>query len=472
MPLLPIDINGALFSNVKDVSRNVLAESRRDVLKDFSGSTYQRPGLVEFSSGMQGGCDGNFYWRSKDRVYSVFGGALYSIDQNGVNTQVASSVGLFNIGTPVVIKEASRPTRKLFMANGGRIVEFDGTTAQYLTDPEAPTQVTHPAILDTYLIANNLLEPERVEYSEVADPTSWIGEFVSAEGEPDSLRAIEVGWREITLFGESTIEHWYNDGVSPFSRLEGSMIQLGTLSPYSIVQADNGWFFLDSSRRIMKILGRQPQIISQPVNDVFGSIVDVSDAQGETITQNGCSLYLIRVGDRTLAFDYALNEWVSEWGNFSVAQDKYTRFIGQHFINVEPWNLTLCGDYTGDKLYSLDFDATQDNGEILRPAWRTGQIDHSTGVEKRSNELKIRLQRGDGTPGGEEPVMYVRWRDNGSKVWSNYREIHLGFTGDNDMYRSIFMLGSYRARQYEFSCTENVPITMVSVQEDVQLLSR
>jgi hypothetical protein len=474
MPYVPIDINAPLFTNLKDPSRDVLSSLRRDVLKDLAGSTYQRPGLVQFATGLgSAGCKANYYWRDKDLLYSVFGRTLYSISESGTVTQIASSVNLFaNNNNPVIIVEASQPTRKLFMANGGRIIEFDGTTAQYIADVDAPTQVTHPAILDTYLLGNNLAFPERVEYSEVADPTNWQGEFISAEGKPDKLKAVHVAFREITLFGEETVEHWYNDGASPFSRIDGATLEIGTLSPYSIVQADNGFFMLDQFKRVVKIAGRQVQVLSQPIDDILGAFTgtDIDLATGEVITQNGVGLYLLRIGTKTLVFDYVAQEWVSEWNKYNTGFARYDRFRGTFFEHVTPWGITLCGDYSTGTLYKLDFDTQQDTGGILRPAWRTGHLTHGTGNEKRSNALRVRLKRGEGTPGGQEPILFVRWRDNGEQTWQNPREMLLGFTGDSNMVREEYMLGSYRSREYEFFCSENVPIAIAEVQEDVQEL--
>lgn len=474
MTFLPIDINAPLFTNVKDVSREVFAELRRDVLKDLAGTTYTRPGLISFATGFgAGGCRGNYYWEDKDLVYTVFNRSLYSVTQAGAISLIASSVNLFEDNTrQVIIREGSQPTRKLYMANGGPIIEFNGTTAAHLTDGDAPTQVTHVAILDTYLLANDLADPEKMKYSDTGTPEVWLGEFISAEGDPDKLIAIHIAFREIGLFGTAVLESWYNNAVDPFARIDGAMIEVGTLSPYSIVKADNGYFLLDKSKQIIRILGRQRIIESLPINNLLSAVADVSDAQGEHITQNGLALYTIRVGDRTFVFDYSIKEWVSEWGKYNSKTGQYDRFQGQHFINVEPWGVTLCGDYNGTTLYKLDFNSIEgvDRGGSLRPEWTTGHITHGTGNEKRSNVLRIRLKRGEGSPGVNEPVMYVKWRDDGSKVWSNPREIKLGFTGDKDMFRELYMLGTYTSRQWNFSCSANVPIAIAKIEEDVEKL--
>jgi hypothetical protein len=472
----PIDINPPLFSNLKDVSKTVVGAERHDVIKDLAGTTYGRPGLLTWVDGYGSlGCDGNYYWRHNDFLISIFDGDIYKTDVDGVKTLIESD--LLEVGTPVTFAESSIPSHKLYMANGGKIIETDGSTAAALTDPDAPTRVTHVAILDTYLLANNLDEPDRLEYSEVGTPGSWAGEYVSAEGNPDKIKAVKVAWREIGIFGESTLENWYDDGSSPFSRIDGAMVEVGTVSPYSIKKANNSYYLLDTNKRIYRISGRQPIVVSQPVDDILGNVGDVSDAIGEVINQGGLTLYAVRVGERMIVYDFVRDEFVGEWNYFNdttvgfvQATMIHERFRAQHFVNIDAWGFTVCGDYTTGKLYKFDPDTRQDFGSIIKSLWITGWIDHGLGVEKRSNQLRIKLKRGTGNPNNVEPELLVRWRDNGSKVWSNYRKIPLGFTGEDIFYQTINMLGSYRSRQYELSCTENVGIAIAGAEEDIEAL--
>lgn len=230
---------------------------------------------------------------------------------------------------------------------------------------------------------------------------------------------------------------------------------------------------LTTGRRLARIVGRQPIILSQPIDDILSESAAVTNAQGDLLTLKGNTLYLLTINNRTFVYDYAAQEWVGEWGYWNKETAAYDQFKGMNFINVKEWGLTLCADKTTGTIYKFDFDTYQDDGDEIRSSVVTGNIDHKTGREKRSSELRLKLKRGKVSKTSVDdidPKMLVRWRDNGSKVWSNYREVSLGSSDVDGFYYSLFQLGSYRSRQYEFVCSDNTPFSIVEADEDVDLL--
>lgn len=482
MAFRKINVNAPFFSNMEDESRSgVVSEERRDVIKDTLGSTIRRPGLLKFGAGVIPSIDGQFYWENRDLVYLVAGGDLYSLNKLGQVSLIGSD--LFEIGEYVTWAESADftlvtpgATRKLFAVNGGQIVEYDGATAQKLQDADAPSKVSHIIMFDSYLLANNLANArfdESIFFSKVADPISWEGAFFSAENKSDKITAMHIGWDEIALFGSKSIENYYNDGITPFVPIPGGNVESGTLSPWTIKLAGNSYIYLDTGRKLIRLAGRQPVEVSQAIDNLLDGDVDYLNAEGEVFTLRSHKIYLLTINDRTFAFDYEKNEWVGEWGSWNKATAKYDKFPARNIINVKQWGMTLCTDKKSGAIYKLDFDTYQDDGQEIRSAVVTGNIDHGTGREKRSNELRVRLKRGQVQRTSMEqiqPKMLVRWRDNGSKKWNNYRELMLGFQGDTEFYYSIYQLGSYRARQYEFIVTDDTPFSLIEVEEDVDLL--
>lgn len=466
---------------MEDESRSsVVSAERRDVIKDTLGTTIRRPGLSVFSD-LPATIDGMYYWEHKDLVYLVSGKNLYSMDKRGNTALVGSDI--FGEGMHVTWAESADLTlitpgavRKIFAANGENIVEYDGITAQKLQDADAPANVSHIIMFDSYLLANDIATPkfdESILYSKVADPISWEGAFFSAENKSDPINAMHKGWDEIALFGSRSIENDYNDGTTPFLPIPGGNIESGTLSPWTIKLAGNSYIYLDSGRKVIRLTGRQPVEVSQAIDNLLDGDVDYENAEGEVFTLGSRKIYLLTINSRSFAFDYEKNEWVGEWGSWDEPTATYNQFQARNILNVKQWGVTLCTDKINGNIYKLDFDTYRDNGQEIRSAVITGNIDHGTGREKRSNELKVRLKRGQVskvTIDDVEPVMLVRWRDNGLKVWSNYRQIPLGFQGETEFYYSIYQLGSYRARQYEFVVTDDTPFSLVEVEEDVELL--
>jgi len=136
--------------------------------------------------------------------------------------------------------------------------------------------------------------------------------------------------------------------------------------------------------------------------------------------------------------------------------------------------MILCTDKTQGIIYKLDFDSYRDDGDEIRSSIITGWYGHGTTRGKRVNELKLRIKRGtvDKTTKTQvEPKMLVRWADDGSEVFSNWRDVFLGFKGDTEFNYSLYQMGSYdHDRRYEFLCTDNTPFSIVQAEEDVELL--
>lgn len=69
----------------------------------------------------------------------------------------------------------------------------------------------------------------------------------------------------------------------------------------------------------------------------------------------------------------------------------------------------------------------------------------------------------------QDPIMLVRWRSDGNGKWSKFREISLGQPGDSKIVKRILGLGRYKTRQYEIIFFGDVPISLMSAEEDVRL---
>jgi hypothetical protein len=470
MPFNKIQINAPLYQNVDDSELSETSPERRDVFRDETGTTVRRPGLSEFTdTGFSNPIDGMYYWEEKDRLFVVTNGKLLSVHENGAVTTIASDV--LNVGTRAIFDEAINPTRKLFVVNGSKIVQSDGATAAVLSDANAPTTATHLSVFDTYLLAN---EPtaQKVHFSEVGTPESWGAEFFVAEERSDNVVAISHGWGEVACFGTQTVENFYDDGVTPFVPIAGASIETGVSARYSIKLIDNSWFILNEERRLVRIIGRQPQVKSIPVDRIISGLSTVADAIGDHLTVGGRTFYVLTfpAANKTLVYDYARDEWAGEWGYWE--NNEYGRWRGNCCLYIPKWNKHLVGDYENGKIYEISPDVYQDDGNIIRSMWRTGNIDHGTSMKKRSLELRIRARRGLGDINSVAPTLMIRWRDDGNKAWGNTRNLNMGLAGDTEFYIRLHRLGAYRSRQYEISCTDNIPIGIVSVEENIEQAGR
>ena len=468
--LVQLPVNTPVWSNVDEDNVTDYSATRKNVYLDDMGATVRRPGLVEMADLGTGSIDGIYYWPHKNKAYIVSNSNLYSMDEAGNITTIET--GLFEVGNRVVWGQAIYPTRKIFGTNKGKMVEYDGVTAQQFTDANFPTKVSHLGVIDTYLVCNEV-NTGQMHHSTVGQPTVSTGEYITAESNPDNIQALGIGWQEIILLGERSCEFAYNDGSTPFVPLDGANIEYGTPAPYSLILVDNSWFYLSHERRIVRLNGRQPQALSVPVDRIISGLTSVSDCIADHLIIGGRTfiLFTFPSADKTLVFDYARQRWCGEWTYWDVMTATNKRFRANVIHYVDRWNTHLVGDYVNGKIYKFDTDTYQDDGDAIRSVWRTGHITHKTGNPKVSNEIRARLKRGKGPVGSTEPVLNVRWRDDGKDAWSNYRELKLGYSGDSNFFKSTYCLGQYTSRQYEFSISDNVPLSLVDVWEDVEVVN-
>ena len=103
----------------------------------------------------------------------------------------------------------------------------------------------------------------------------------------------------------------------------------------------------------------------------------------------------------------------------------------------------------------------------------SGNIDHGTSYTKRTKSINISVRRGAETIGDDTPKMLIRWQDNNSNNWTDYREYNLGFIGDTDTVITIRGgLGMYRRRQYEIRVTGDIPFSILDMEEEFDVLRR
>src|SRR4029078_9254693 len=71
-------------------------------------------------------------------------------------------------------------------------------------------------------------------------------DFASAEVQPDNVLATINQQENLLIFGQKTIETWFDSGAAnfPFQRVDGATIQCGCAAAKTPVKEDNAVFFL------------------------------------------------------------------------------------------------------------------------------------------------------------------------------------------------------------------------------------
>jgi len=482
MPTVKIPIVNGEYTNVDKTALNDDAFELYDSYVDEKGANNRRPSIntkLNLSQPSYQGIRGIFHWATQDKLYGVWPTAFTVMSRSAsalsLDTTVTAvdTTGTFNVTTPksYIVDDATN----LFFSTGTKIVKYVQSTGLLTfldtVDAQAPVTASHIAGLDGYLIAN-AANSNRFYFSEVADFNTWSAlDFASASGNSDYILALHVFRRELYLFGQETTEIWENDGVSPFIRIPGGYIETGISAPHSVVQNDEGIFWLSSRRRIVKYNGSNLEVVSTPYDSLIGKMSDVSDATSDRMVVSGKEFLLFHfpAGNVTLVWNVTNGTW-SKWGKYDSTAGSYDRFNAHRYVDIPSWNMRLMGSLDGAKIYSVSDTLYQDDSTDIRSLRTTGHINYGTTQEKQSQEIRLTLRRGDAAvTTTTSPKLMLRWRDN-NRYWSQEKQIDLGLTGETDIVARLTRTGIYRTRQYQISCTENVPYVLVDAEEDIEVL--
>lgn len=473
-----IPIQGGAYKNIDEASLSQVGPMLIDGYVDELGNTNKRPGLSQFVDlGLSSAVEGLYWWDYNQSVIAVCHGNIYEIKyKDGITatTNITGSKKLLSNARPTFASAGAT----VAMANGGRIQTYTGSgLTTEIQDADAPTLVTHVAYLDQYILSN-IVGTGRFGWSSYNpatsawDPTYWEAlSFASAMSRPDNLLALFVGWREILLVGSESIERWYNDGTTPFSRYSDGSIEGGSSAVDTVRLVDNTWVYLDHSRRLVRLEGNFPKVVSTPFDKMIQEFSRVDDARSDVIEVDGKTFYVMHfpTPDKTLVWNYALNDW-SEWAYYNTVSGDYERWVGNCHCYAKAWGFHLVGDRRTGKIYKMSSAYYDDAGEVIRTARRTGHVTQGTMKWKLSKAISVRMKRGQGNDTVTDPKLMVRWRNENSNNWSLERQMSLGKIGETEFIAYLNRLGRYRARQYEFSHTDQTELVLVEAEEELEVL--
>jgi len=518
-----IPIKTPIYQNIDEMALSQMNAALIDGYMDESGNTHRRPGLTLWNNlGTGAKVDGLYWWKKQNYLIAVSGGKIFKVPTLGGAVTEITGDTLVSGARPMFTEDGTY----VFMANGGKITHYnnDGTTTA-MADADAPILVTHLGFHDQYLLCNNV-GTGQMHYSDAGNSLSWSAlSFVTIESDPDTLIALSIAWREILCLGKDSAEIWWDDGSTPFSRLGGAYTERGCSAPYSLCFFDNTWHWLDHTRRLVKIEGRTPVVVSTPFDKVIQGLSSISDTLGDLCEINGRTFYVLSfpTAGKTFIYDYALKNWF-EWCYWNSATATYDRWLGNCVCYAKDWNTWLVGSRVDGKIYTMSPTIYTDDGNPIRTLRRTAHVDYGTMARKRSNSVSLRLKRGTGLPSGSPsevtgtdtniytcirnhtsssstkpitgsnwafywkqaglvggawadatsysaniPYMIVRWKDNNKNSWSNEHTIDLGKSGETELIAKLKRLGIYTTRQWEFILSDAVPLILCDAEEDLEL---
>jgi hypothetical protein len=407
----------------------------------------------------------------RDVLYVIVGSAVYSVTLAGA----ATSLGAITTATGNV-----------FMAdNGTQIMIVDGTVNGHYIEAGALNNITDtdfPAadsvtFQDGYFIITEL-NTGRIWKSALYNANAWDAlDYATAEAKPDYAKRVISTMRELWIFGETTIEPYYNSGNTdfPFERIQGSTLPVGIASAASIVDIAGTFFWLSNKGIVLKNSGYNATPISTPAIDYqISTYTTIDNAIGYTFTAEGHMFYVLAFPTHNITWLYDLTTGVwSEWQSY---YNKDPAILwGRHRSNccVRFGNKEIVGDYENGNLYILNMSTYTDNGQYIRHI-RTGQCLAKDLTNVVYHQFAIDFEAGVGLiegVQGENPLAALEWSNDGGHTWSNAYTTSIGEIGEYGRRAIWNKLGAGRSRIFRVTISDPVKIAIHGAYAEVEALT-
>ena len=363
-------------------------------------------GSTLFSSPAVGEVRGGIAYN--DLVYFVVGNTFYEINSSGTATSrgtLNSSSGRVSLAHNGVRTSGNQ---QIMIVDGtdGYVYDNSTSTLSQITDDDFVSGVTL-AFVDGYFIFNENSGSGRFWLTNLYDGTNITDtDFSTAEGWPDKIQSIIADNRELFLFGEESLEVWYNSGDldNTFQRYQGGFKQHGCMAPFSPARFDNGIIWLSRNDRganqvVALSEGYQPSVVSTPeVNYQISTYANTQDAFGYSYQHEGHEFYVLTfpTPNKTWVFDASTREW-HQRSHVISSIDSRERYN----CHVYAMGRHLFGDYLNGNIYELDGSIGTFNSERVHRQRTTIPV---TDEENRTRLMRMQLDMEEGIGSADTPV--------------------------------------------------------------------
>ena len=303
--------------------------------------------------------------------------------------------------------------------------------------------------------------------------------YIQASAKPDPIVAMADNTNEVFAFGSETIQVYapaslHVDQNDPTNTLDFDLsrtMNLGTVSPYSIVSMDDMFAVLDRQRRFVVTDGRTYNDISRNISQVIRDMANVTDAWSFRMRfgRFDCLVWMFPTDGYGLIWDAQSSNW-AEWRAWSEGSENV------HITSAFNWseqNAFLVGLDDGS-IAQLDDAATTDLEHPIKVEIQSGFTTHGTMAQKASKTVMLQFKRTrDPLPaptGGSLSAsghVRVSIRDT-QGPWKVIRDVQL--SDDRMPVLTIRSLGVYRTRQWKLEYTGQDELQLVSAQEEFEIL--
>ncbi len=466
--LIPINLTGGSYQSrsrplSSQVTKNFYPELQDDPFVKDKYVLMPFPGYKLFGS--SAGLDRGML-EHKGVLYKISGTNFYSVASNGTHTVKGTVSGsgqcvLTGMGDNVLIA-----------TDAGLVYQYDGTAVTQITDSdlETPVSVAH---LNNQAIYDG--DNGRFCTSSVGDATVIDGlDYAAAESNADDIVRVYTFNQRLFLFGEKTIEPWFNSGVGrpPFDKIEGGIITKGLAARMSVANNDSYMYFFADDRRVYRISQVRD---AQPVSNIalsheFEGYSTVSDAIAFCFTIEGQNFYHLSFPTEDKTWCYS--ESVGQWFELSRSSTNGRDLANSH---AYAYGKNLVADYRNSNIYEWDVNTYDENGLPMTRERASGVLHGglagAPGKELELNRFELILETGVGLVSGQgsDPVIMLQMSLDGGRTFGTEQWAKIGKSADFLQNVEWFGLGRFKEAIFKIKTSDPVTYSIHSANADIEV---
>ena len=354
----------------------------------------------------------------------------------------------------------------LAIVSGGALYIYDGTTLTpqlYFDDNYSPLLSFSGVCVLYNIFLYPVIGSDQFFFSSVGNPAAInAANFSTAQTAPDEILYMSVLAEEVYIFGQTSVEIWNFTGElnAPFALSQGRTYARGCAAGASVKKLDNALFWIGDDYVVYRTTQVPSRISTSFIEDRLRKAgTNFSQMTSFTMNIEGHVQYVINLPsiNESYAYDCQTNEW-SRWGSQTGLDYDPGMFMGA--VTAGQGESVYVGSAHDGRIWIFDTQNHTDDGVHIQvivsgALWTIG------GVEKNTN-VSLHCVRGIATPNTPDPIVEMRYSDDGGRTFSSWMRGHLGRVGDYNYKATWRALGIIRqpGRLWEFMVADSVNVTI------------
>jgi len=456
-----------LVSNVRNV--NAYVEEQGSDGKSAL-PVYVVPGLTRWDNASFDGAIRGAQKNGASALYAVLGNEVVKFTGDGAGSKIGGLIGSGKVFT--AINQASDPEIAIVTSDNQYYVLDTGTDTVSLNTASNLPNVSSVTFLDGYFVFSEV-GSGKIWHTNLNDAnTVGATAFATAESDSDNLARVFAHNGFLYTFGTESTEIWRNVGTTPFAfSPEDADIDVGCAAPFSVVEVSGGRTgqegiaFVDNYGNVRLMRGNSHGLIS--TNTVSRAIESLTDGQRADIEawrywHQGHEFLTLKSAAWTWEYDFTTGVWHER------QSQNLNRWKAQGFADFSGKNLV--GNETDGKLFEIDADAYDEDGDALIWAVTSGPI-HDFPNHLTASSLELDMITGVGTESIPDPQVMINVSKNGGKTYGRQYTRDLGGIGEYSKRIRVNRLGRAQEKGFTFEISSSAAVLRGIMNADLQVES-